>query len=95
MKNSTEQCYRPSRHVTRHARRRMAERGISRDAISATLTYGHVAYRPGVRIFSVGRQDIAEWARTGVDLGAYEGVHVVCSLKDTNIMTVYRRAGSR
>lgn len=73
----------------------MRERGITREAVSVTLTYGHVAYRPGVKIFSVGRQDITEWARTGVDLGAYEGMRVVCSLKDTNIMTVYRRAGSR
>lgn len=42
--------------LTEHAERRMAERGLTRDAIEAAMTFGREIHTRGVTIFAVGRK---------------------------------------
>jgi hypothetical protein len=86
-----ENAYWPTRHLTQHALQRMADRGISHEAVTAVLTYGHAEYRsPGSKVFVLTGREIAYYARRGIDLAPFEGVHVVCALADNSVLTVFR-----
>jgi Domain of unknown function (DUF4258) len=75
--------------LTRHAKERMATRGVSADAIDAAIEYGRMVYIRGADIFAIGRKEIARHQREGIDLSTYEGIQVVVA-SDGHILTVYR-----
>ena len=75
--------------VTRHAWRRMCERGMSADVVLGVIQYGRKAYVRGAVIHAVGRREVRRFSWRGVDLVDMEGVQVVCST-DGALMTVYR-----
>lgn len=75
--------------LTRHARTRAQSRAIPQDQIDLTLAWGREAHVRGARIYAIGRHEVDDASRDGVDLSAAEGVHVVCS-HDGVVITVYR-----
>ena len=75
--------------LTQHAWSRATSRGLADGAIDAAMRYGRVVYVRGAQIHAIGRREVQAFARHGVDLGAWEGVQVVCS-PDGTIVTAYR-----
>jgi hypothetical protein len=75
--------------VTEHAYRRMVGRCIPPRAVAQVLRYGREAYTRGAFVHVIGRREVAWFSRFGIDLTAYQGIHVVCS-HDGAVMTVYR-----
>lgn len=80
--------------ITKHAQRRMTARRISDTALSTVMTYGRVAFVRGAEIYAIGRKEVEVYRRQGIDLAAFEGIHVVCSL-DGAVMTTYRNRNFR
>lgn len=80
--------------LTEHALDRMDGRRLSTEAVRAVLTYGRSSWTRGARIYAVGRKEVERWARRGVDLTPFEGVHVV-SAADGAILSVYRNRDLR
>ena len=80
--------------ITKHAERRMRARRISDSALSAVLTYGRAVFVRGAGIYAIGRKEVEVYQRQGIDLAAFEGIHVVCSL-DGAVMTTYRNRDCR
>ena len=80
----------PENGMTNHARRRMTARRLSERAVEAVLMFGRKVYARGAEIHVIGKREVAKYARTGVDLRAYDGLQVVCVPNDGAIMTVYR-----
>jgi hypothetical protein len=75
--------------VTEHAARRMAQRGLRLEAVATALRYGRCVHARGAWLYVVGRREVARARSGGVDLSAFEGVHVVCAA-DGAILTVFR-----
>ncbi len=75
--------------ITSHALKRMNSRGISQDAVLATLIYGRAIHDRGALICVIGRKEVKQFGEEAVNLSDYEGVHVICS-KNGKVMTTYR-----
>lgn len=75
--------------LTVHATLRSHGRRIPMDAIEAAFDFGRLVHVRGAEVYAIGRREVAEAERDGVDLSAYEGVHVICSV-DGRVLTVYR-----
>ncbi len=84
----------PKASLTRHAWRRMTSRGISSAAVEAALAYGRTVYARGAAINVIGRKEVEQFGRMGINLSAFEGVQVVCS-PDGAVMTTYRNRDFR
>jgi hypothetical protein len=80
--------------LTDHATERLDARRISREAIFAVLDFGREVHTRGAVIHVIGRKEVKQYRRKGVDLSDFEGIHAVCS-KDGAIMTVYRNHNLR
>ena len=81
-------------HLTKHAKVRMQQRGLSPEGISKVLRYGRVAYIRGARIYAIGRKEIDQLATHGVDLQLLDGAHVVCTHCGV-VVTCYRNRSLR
>lgn len=89
------QAHRASRApLTRHAWQRMTARGIPSDAVEAALQYGRIVYTRGAAISVIGRKEVEQCHKHGINLSPYEGVQVVCS-PDGAVMTTYRNRDFR
>lgn len=77
-----------------HAFERLEQRDIEIEAVEAVLDYGREVFTRGAVVHAIGRREIEQWAREGIDLSRYDGVHVVCS-HDGNVLTVYRNRDFR
>jgi hypothetical protein len=75
--------------LTEHARRRMAQRGLSFAAVAAVLRHGRCVHARGACVYVVGRREVERASRAGVDLRALDGIHVLCAA-DGSILTVFR-----
>lgn len=75
--------------MTKHAEKRLSERGIPRKAVIAALLFGRTVHVRGADIFVIGRKEVNRSKQDGLDLSGYEGTHVVCS-GDGSVITVYR-----
>ena len=78
-----------SHSLTDHAIERMQQRGISNEAVFQTISFGRISRGRGATIYAIGKKEISEYAKDGIDLTPYEGVHVVMTRIGT-ISTVYR-----
>ncbi|MGK3982515.1 hypothetical protein WME99_05730 [Sorangium sp. So ce136] len=85
---ANDNCILPGYALTHHARQRMLHRGLKLEAVGVALLYGRVASVRGAVIHAIGRKEVRFYAREGIDLSRYEGVHVVCS-SDGAILTAY------
>ena len=75
--------------LTEHARDRMLQRGICHAAVFQTIAFGRISRGRGATIYAVGKKEVAEFAKDGIDLSFCEGVHVVMTRRGL-ISTVYR-----
>ena len=75
--------------VTRHAPRRMSQRGIPLSKIEAALTFGGKVERAGSVFVFVGRREVENAAAVGIDLSNVDRICVICS-PDGAIKTAYR-----
>jgi hypothetical protein len=78
-----------SLRLTDHAHRRMSQRGLSEDAITATMTYGREVRTRGAVIYAIGKKEVLRHLVNGTDLRDFEGIQVVC-VSDGTILTVYK-----
>jgi hypothetical protein len=76
--------------LTEHASQRMYGRGLSERAIEAVVEYGRGTYAKGAYILAIGRKEVERHKEKGIDLSEYEGLQVICSAKDSAVITVYR-----
>ena len=74
--------------LSKHARHRMASRGIPAAAVAAALDYGQVFHERGATMHVIGREEVKRLAADGVDLAAYKSIQVVCA-NDGTVLTVY------
>jgi hypothetical protein len=75
---------------SQHAKRRMQERSIPDTLVEDVLLFGRLVHSRGARIFVVGRREVARAQHRGVDLRDCEGLHVVVSGLQDEIITTYR-----
>ena len=75
--------------LTEHARDRMLQRGICILAVFQTLAFGRISRGRGATIYAVGKKEVADLAKDGIDLSFCEGVHIVMTRRGL-ISTVYR-----
>ena len=75
--------------LTEHARDRMLQRGICILAVFQTLAFGRISRGRGATIYAVGKKEVADLAKDGIDLSFCEGVHIVKTRRGL-ISTVYR-----
>lgn len=80
--------------LTKHAYGRMTTRSISRTAIAAALEFGRCVEIRGAQIFAIGRKEVEQYRRDGVELREFEGTQVVVTASGT-VMTVYRNSDFR
>ena len=83
-------------HVTlsQHAEERMDARSIGAEAIEGVIRCGRVVYANKARIYFVGRREVRRCAKQGIDISAWEGIHVVTSF-DGVVITTYRNHSLR
>ena len=75
--------------LSEHALERMQQRGICHAAVFQTIAFGRISRGRGATIYAVGKKEVAEFAKDGIDLSFCEGVHVVMTRRGL-ISTVYR-----
>lgn len=78
--------------LTDHANRRMSQRGIRREILDGVLQFGRRRYVRGTRSFFVGRKEVKQYAREGIDLRPLENIHVLMNPQSDCVITVYRNA---
>lgn len=71
-----------------HATRRMSQRAISEDAISATIEFGGEMHRAGVTYYILRRKDAEKAKRKNRDIHKYTGTIVLVS--GGEIVTAFR-----
>ncbi len=75
--------------LTDHGRMRMDARRIPVAAVEMALLFGREVRVRGATHFAIGRKEVECHRRAGVELGRFEGVHVVCAESDV-VLTAYR-----
>ena len=91
------QPHRPAPHhienipLTRHAWKRLSQRGIGREGLIAAFDYGREIMERGrdAFILFVGSKEVERARQRGVDIRDHKGIHVVCS-HDGPVITLYR-----
>lgn len=76
-----------------HANDMLRHRNIQMDAVEAAMQYGRVHPRPGsALVYAIGRREIDEAKRDGIDISRHNGVQVVVTTKGLkpSVITVYR-----
>ena len=84
----------PVHRISAHARAQMDARSVSSDALSSAFKYGRMSRTRGARIYAIGRKDVRYYRAHDIDLGRFEGIHVVESA-DGTVLTVYRNRDLR
>ncbi len=74
--------------VTKHASRRMKQRGITREAIDFTLRWGTIYYRTGIVFYVLRRRDIVRSKCREAQLQKWEGTTVLVA--EDVIISVYK-----
>ena len=81
--------------MTRHARDRMYERGLSLEVIGMALKFGRRIYTRGACIHVIGRKEVDQYRQRGIDLEDCHGLQVVCATDDGHVITAYRNRNFR
>ena len=74
---------------TLHAWRRISGRSISEEGIEAALVHGRRYWNQGREVYRLDRRSIRKAKQFGLQLDAFEGIHVVVG-NNGEIITVYR-----
>lgn len=76
--------------TTKHAYRRMNQRGITHTAVDLALRYGRADYQHGALRYTIGRKEIDRYRDVEPRLKRYHGIHVICATDGGQILTTYR-----
>jgi hypothetical protein len=79
---------------TKHAKDRMDSRRIGMEAVRMCREFGRTVRVFGSTYHVIGRREIEQWGRRGINLDRFGGIHVVCA-PDGSVMTVYRTSDLR
>ncbi len=74
---------------TRHAEKRIAQRGLTKKELEVACDYGSLIYARGAIIYWVSQKNVQEALADGIPLDSYKGLHVVLS-PDHKVLTAYR-----
>lgn len=91
---TTSQYEEVGQNLTKHALKRIESRRLTLLAVTAALDYGRVVHVRGAEIHAIGRKEVEQCSRWGLDLSAHEGVQVICTAEGA-VMTVYRNRDFR
>lgn len=80
----------PSLAITKHAQQRMAQRNLSCNEIGFIMDYSRPRFVAGAVFFVLRKKDIPWELRHNSAIARLEGVTVVASNDNGDIMTVYR-----
>jgi len=73
--------------ITNHAQQRMSTRSINESQIDQVMRYGRESHTNKAVIYTIGRKEVKA---NGRFLEPCEGIHVLCSIDDGSIITIYR-----
>jgi len=80
--------------VSSHAKERANARNIQPSAVEAALEFGRIQARPGnAVVYAIGRSEIEEARKGGVDISKHNGIQVVVSTapgRQPEVITIYR-----
>lgn len=79
--------------ITNHAKKRMSQRGISKDAISVVLEFGRKVHIRNAIIYFFGRKEFNKHLHKNQIAGKwsdYRDIHVLVSPADDVIITTYK-----
>ena len=82
-------------YLTKHALDRMNSRRFSSEALDNILKYGRAVFIRGAAIHVIGKKEVRKFQEKGINLSAYEGIHVVCTPTDDSVLTVYKNKDFR
>ncbi len=82
-------------HLTNHADSRMGSRRISREDVSAVMSYGRSCHVRGAVVYAMGRHEAVYCREHGLRLDRLEGLQVVCATDSGTVITVYRNSDFR
>ena len=75
--------------VSDHARMRLDARRIPAAAVEMAFLFGRERHVKGATYFVIGRKEVERHRLIGVELGRFEGIHVVCA-EDEVVVTAFR-----
>jgi len=79
--------------ITNHAKKRMSQRGISKDAISIVLEFGRKVHIRNAIVYFFGRKEMKRYLKPGQNASRWTGfrdIHVLVSPSDDTIITTYK-----
>jgi hypothetical protein len=88
LSTDVSQMRRGEMRMTRHADRRMCQRGIGENAIDFTLRWGHVYHRTGICFHVLRRRDIVRSGVVNTRVLRWEGTTVL--VEDGTVISVYK-----
>jgi len=75
---------------SKHARRQMDSRRISRNDVAVVMSYGRSYHVRGAVIYAFGHQEAETCRKEGLKVDRVEGLQIVCAPHDDSVITVYR-----
>lgn len=82
-------------NLTEHAIQRMSQRGIKANDIELVMDYGKEIYAKGVIYYVLGKKEVKRYSKQVPRLKQLEGIRVITSTHNCDIITVYRNCESR
>lgn len=76
--------------LTKHARKRMGQRGVKEGAVKLALQFGRKIYSRRALFFVIGHKEINKHCEQYPELKDLEGLQVVVDVESNQILTVYR-----
>lgn len=76
--------------LTKHARKRMSQRGVKEDAIKLALQFGRKIYSRRALFYVIGQKEITKHGEQYPELKILEGLQVVVDVESQKVLTVYR-----
>ena len=76
--------------LTKHARKRMDQRGVKEDAIKLALQFGRKIYSRRALFLVIGHKEINKYGEQYPELKALEGLQVVVDVESLKVLTAYR-----
>ena len=75
--------------LTDHAARRLHSRRFNGNRLELAIAFWREVHANGITFYVVGQKEVMAARRTGVDISAAEGMHVLCS-REGEVVTVYK-----
>ncbi len=91
--NSNVQTLKAS--LTEHATQRMSQRGIRASDIELVMDYGKEIFAKGAVHYVLGKKEVKKYLKQEPRLKELEGIRVITSTQNCDIITVYRNCEKR